>query len=177
MLMRRRLFFLLAIFTASTGVAAEQSIAIGENRRVAFDLPDGFLLQRRASPIGVRVAVADPQQRIVLELTLVPDPEGSFNAMRSRKEFLAENFQEYVECSVEQEMRFEEFPVRGTYFILNDARLLRKPELPPNEYRMITIGMKALPGCVAIFTLLSNDTASAEYNAILTLLRDKLHVP
>src|SRR3954470_10112340 len=133
---------ILVVLVTSGATAREESIAVSANRRVTFDVPDGFFVQRRDTPIGVRVALADAQQRAVLELTLVPDPEGAFAVPRSRKEFLAENFQEYVECSVEQEMRFEEFPPRGgggTYFVLTDARLVHKPELPPNEYRMITI--------------------------------------
>jgi len=57
-------------------------------------------------------------------------------------------------------------------YVFTDAALVGKPQLPPNEFLNVTAGLKAWTGACVIFQLFSNDLISAEYRALLTLLRD-----
>jgi hypothetical protein len=162
--------------------AKEESVLLYEDRRVVVTIPAGFEYQRTINEGGtVRLHLVALQERVSLDITLTPDPTGEFASPRARKEFLVERFHEYVEASVEQAMEFEEFTVggskgTGTYCVLTDARLVRQPVLPPNEYRLVTVGMKVAGGCAAVFTLFSDDTTSKEYTAAMATLREGLQV-
>jgi hypothetical protein len=86
-------------------------------------------------------------------------------------------FQEYVPQSAEQAMQFEELDPRtgaGTYCVFTDATLVGKPQLPANEFLHVTAGVKAWRGGYVVFKLFSNDTLSAEYRALLKMLRDSV---
>ena len=48
---------------------------------------------------------------------------------------------------------------------------MKKLPVPPGDYLKVTTGLKAWSGCFFIFTLLSNETASDEYQAAMKLLR------
>jgi hypothetical protein len=90
---------------------------------------------------------------------------------------MVELFNTYVEGSVEKAMRFEELEPRrgaGTYCVFTDANLVGKTELPPNEFRHLTVGIKAWSGVLTIVRLFSQDTTSAEYQALLKLLRESV---
>jgi hypothetical protein len=79
-----------------------------------------------------------------------------------------------VEGSVEKAMQFEELDPKvgaGTYCVFTDANLVGKAKLPPGEFLHSTTGLKAWPGVVAVFTLLSNDTTSHEYTSVMKMLR------
>ena len=58
--------------------------------------------------------------------------------------------------------------------MFTDAALVGKPQLPPNEFLHVTIGLKAWPGGCAVFKLFSNDVVSAGYRALLTMLRESV---
>jgi hypothetical protein len=174
------LFPFLALLIAAGPLAAkEESILLYESRRVTITVPEGLEYVRVVDKRGLAFVVTDPQRSVVLQVTLVPDQEKNFAAARARKEFLVDNFHEYLESSVEQAMQFEEMNPRVgacTYCVFTDAHLVGRKEMPPNEYLYATIGVKTGEGFAAIFTLLSNDTSSKEYQATLKILRDSVHV-
>jgi len=58
--------------------------------------------------------------------------------------------------------------------VFTDAKLRGRSSLPPGEYLHLTVGLKAWPGVVAVFRIFSQDTTSAEYQAILGLLRESV---
>ncbi|HEX2853546.1 MAG TPA: hypothetical protein VHO24_09925 [Opitutaceae bacterium] len=177
---RRLNFLLLTLFLATGPLSAkEESVLLYENRRVSIAVPEGFEFRRVADKRGPAVVITDAQHSVVLNITLLPDLDGNFTSARTRKEFVVENFHEFLESSVEQAMQFEEMNPRSgacSYCVFTDAHLVGRKEMPPNEYLYATIGVKADSGCLAVFTLLSNDTASKEYQAAMKILRESVQV-
>jgi hypothetical protein len=58
--------------------------------------------------------------------------------------------------------------------VFTDAALVGKAELPPNEYRHLTAGVKAWAGVMVVFRLFSNDTASEAHRAAMRVLRESV---
>lgn len=186
MFSRRRLFLaLLLSLVAGTGAGAapkEELVTICDQRKVGLAVPAGFTFTRSEKPGGlVLVQISGPKDTIELNLVFMPDPSGGEFAAsaRSRKEFMVREFQEFVASSVEQAMQFEELEARGgagTYCVFTDAALVGKPQLPPNEFLNLTAGLKAWPEACVVFRLLSNDVISAEYRALLAMLRESVQL-
>jgi hypothetical protein len=175
----RPLFLFAALSLAKSPLdAKEETLLLYEEHRVAIAVPEGFSYTRSFGEDGsMSVKIADPRQEINLQISFLPDPEERLATPRARKELLAENFQPYVESSVEKAMQFEELAAstgHGTYCVFTDASLVGKAELPPGEYLKATTGIKTWPGCAAIFTVLSNDTQSPAYRTALKILAESL---
>lgn len=157
----------------------EETVFLFQNRKVTVAVPKGLGFASNRSDGGVMsMELADRKDRIRAQVTFVPDPEERGMTARGRKEVMNETFQEYVGSSTEKAMQFEELEPKvgaGTYCVFTDASLVGKTALPPGEYLHSTAGVKVWPGVVAIFTILSNDTASDEYRAVLAMLRDSVH--
>lgn len=157
----------------------EQSIPLGEGRSVHVALPEGFTMSPVMDAGGVpQVHFRDRNGQISGELTFLPDAEGQFSDAFSRRELMHQMFQEFREGSVEEAMQFEELKPKvgqATYCIFTDRKLVGQTELPPNEYLNVTLGVKAWPGAVALFTIYSNGTKSPVYAATMTMLRESVH--
>jgi hypothetical protein len=174
--------FLLLLLPSMTVAAApknrDEVVFLFQNRKVMVAVPEGFGFQSAKDARGIiSVRLAHPQDKISLQVSFLPDPEGRLGTARGRKEFIYETFQDYVASSVEKAMRFEELEPRaggGTYCVFTDAALVGKASLPRGEFLQTTTGIKSWPGVVAVFTLFSNETASKEYRAMLEMLRDSL---
>jgi hypothetical protein len=153
----------------------EESVLIFENRRVAVAVPPGFSFASSQDEAGlINLNLADSGNKVSLHVVFVPDPEERATQARARKEKMVELFKGFVASSVEQAMRFEELEPRrgaGTYCVFTDAGLVGRPSFPPGEYLHLTAGVKAWQGVIGVFRLFSNDTTSAEYLAMLKLLR------
>jgi hypothetical protein len=152
-----------------------ETIFLFQNRKVVLTVPEGLGYQSSKDERGaISVQLGHPKNQISMRMTFLPDPEGRFANARQRKEFMNATFQEYVEGSVEKAMQFEELDPKvgaGTYCVFTDANLVGKAKLPPGEFLHSTTGLKAWPGVVAVFTLLSNDTTSHEYTSVMKMLR------
>jgi hypothetical protein len=180
--MKLTLHFLLACWCLAVAVAAgprrEEAVFLFENRKVGIEVPAGFVYQQNKDELGlINVQLAAPDDKVTLHLLFLPDPEGRFGTARARTEKMVDLFQEYVASSVEKAMQFEELEPRqgaGTYCVFTDAGLVGKSSLPPGEYLHFTAGLKAWPGVLAIVRVFSQDTASAEYRAVLRLLRESV---
>jgi hypothetical protein len=175
------LFGLLALAAGAevrAGVQREEAVLIFESRKVSVGVPTGFTATTNRDEAGlVQVHLAEAGKKATLDLIFVPDPEGEALRSRGRKEKMVELFNTYVEGSVEKAMRFEELEPRrgaGTYCVFTDANLVGKTELPPNEFRHLTVGIKAWSGVLTIVRLFSQDTTSAQYQALLKLLRESV---
>jgi hypothetical protein len=160
---------------ASFAKPQEETIFLFENRRVVVLVPDGFGVASSKDPEGLMtVEIGHPKDKVRLTMTFVPDPEQVFMSARSRKEYINEKFGEFVADSVEKAMQFEELDSKqgtGTFCVFTDEKLVGKSKFPPGEYLHFVSGIKAWPGVAAIFRLLTNDTQSKEYQALLTMLR------
>ena len=182
---RRFLVATLACLLAGASAWAgpkEEIVTAFDQRKVGITVPEGFTFERTTSPNGlVLVKISGPKGTIDLNLVFTPDLSGGelATSARARKEFMVREFQEYVANSVEQAMQFEELDARsgaGAYCVFTDATLVGKPQLPPNEFLNVTVGVKAWPGGCVIFKLFSNDVISAEYRELLKLLRDGIQL-
>ena len=159
--------------------AKEESFPLYGDHRVTIDVPEGYTYDRAFSAEGViTVKISDPKRETILDLSFLPDPADRFATPRSRREFMFENFQTFVEGSVEKIMRFEDVTPRFgsvTLCVFTDANLVGKTELPPGEYLNATTGMKRWPGCAAFFTLLSNGIRSPAYETALKIITEGVH--
>lgn len=158
----------------------QESLFLFENRQVLFTVPPGYGFSSSKDDQGIfTVMIADKKQRVALQMTFLPDPQGRLaGTARLRKEFLFANFQELVGPSVEQAMQFEELDPKigeGTYCVFTDAKLVGKTKVPAHEYQHSTAGVKAWPGVAAVFTIFSNGTATKEYQSVMGLLRQGIH--
>jgi hypothetical protein len=156
----------------------DETVFLFENRKVVIAVPPGFGFASSKDDHGMlNVKVADRKERAMLQLTFLPDPDARFTSSWNRKELMNENFRDHVPDSVEKAMQFVELDPRtgmGTYCVFTDASLVGKTKLPPGEYLNATTGVKAWPGVVVVFSLVSNDTTSKEYKSLLAVLRDSV---
>jgi hypothetical protein len=158
--------------------AREETAFLFENRKLVVAVPEGFSCVTSKSEDGViTMKLADPKERCSVELLFLPDPEGQLAGARARREKMVELLADYVGPSQEKGMQFEELEPRtgaGTYCVFTDATLHGKENLPPGEYLHLTSGLKTWPGVVTIFRFFSNDTTSAEYRAVMKMLRESV---
>jgi hypothetical protein len=94
-------------------------------------------------------------------------------------DYLARACQQYAEGSVEKSYTFTPLaPHRGTgtYCMFTDASLVDR-EPPKGEVRNVTTGVKSWAGWICVFTLLSNDTTSKEYQTALRLVKESFEEP
>jgi hypothetical protein len=173
---------LLLSFALLTGLGAasktaEETVFLFENRKVAVAVPEGLGFATSKDDRGlITVRLQDRKETISVQMTFLPDGEGRFANARARKEFMHENFQEFLGGSVEKAMQFEELEPKegaGTFCVFTDAALVGK-KVPPGEFQHSTTGLKAWPGVVAVFTVLSNGVNTKEYQAVMTMLRESV---
>jgi hypothetical protein len=182
--MKRLVKIACLLLAAAVGVGAvpksrELKIALSEDREVIVAVPEVFALltgQDQDGAIGIKLS--NPDESVTIDITFLPDPEGRFAQARGRTELLHERFAEYVDSSTEKGMQFEELEPRlgaGTYCVFTDVNLVGKTQLPRGEYLHLTAGVKSWRGVIAVFRCFSNDTTSAGYRAIFTMLRESVH--
>jgi hypothetical protein len=181
------LFALVTVLSPDQALAApketarEETLILFGQRRVTLTVPAGFRYSSGKNERGlITTKLTDSAETIVLQISFLPDESGEFVSSRGRKEFMVETFQPYVGGSVEKAMQFEELEPRsggGTYCVFTDANLVGKTNFPPGEFLNSTTGVKSWRGCIAVFTLLSNNTTSEEYRTAILLLRESLSEP
>lgn len=176
-----RVFVLLVLAwsaVAATPDPRAETVFLFQNRKVTVAVPEGMGIQTSKDERGmISVRLGHPKDKVSLQVSFLPDPEGRFATARSRKEFMNETFFDYVASSVEKAMQFEELDPKvgaGTYCVFTDASLVGKTKLPRGEFLQTTTGLKTWPGVVAVFTVFSNDTISKEYVAVMGMLRDSV---
>ena len=160
-------------------VAREESIPLSETRSIAVTVPDGFNYKSGVNARGeLGLTLNEAKAQATLTVVFQPDPEGDFRQARARRERMHEEFNSYVGGSVEKAMQFEELEPKvgaATYCVFTDEKLVGQTTFPEGEYLHVTVGVKAWPGIVAIFTLFSNDAKGAAHQALLKVLRESVH--
>lgn len=163
---------------AAAAAQREESVELAPGRRVTIAVPPGFGVERPAAPAAPpEVRLRHAAGQVSLDLAFLPDPEGQAATPRARRERLVELFEEHVAASVEQAMRFEELEPRrgaGTWCLFTDRALVGRAELPPNEYRLLAVGVKVWPGVMVVFRLFSQDADSPAHRAALGILRESV---
>jgi hypothetical protein len=171
-------FALIATAVTWAGPKREESLTVFENRKIAIAVPDGFSFKTNSDELGLTVVqLAAAQDKVTASLVFLPDPDRQFSTTRGRAEKMVEEFQEFVDGSVEKAMQFDELEPKGgagTYCVFTDAKLVGQKDLPPNEFHYLTCGLKSWPGVVVVFRVFSNDTTSTEYQAVMKMLRESV---
>lgn len=169
---------LLALLAAgSRGLAKEpaENTILFLDHRVSITVPAGFTYTSGRDDDGTIVAqLADSKQVNKLQVQFQPDPAGRLGTETQQMDFLAAACRRYAEGSVERSFDFKPLEPRsghGTYCSFTDATLVGRTP-PKGEFLHVTTGVKVWPGWVIVFTLLSNDSASKDYQALLTLMRE-----
>jgi hypothetical protein len=175
-------FLALSLFlltAAWAGPKREESLMLFENRRVAIEVPEGFSYQGAANDTGLGgVQLAAANDKVTASVMFLPDPEHQAATTRGRAEKMVEEFKDYVDGSVEKAMQFAELEPKvgaGTFCVFTDAKLVGQKELPSGEFVNLTSGIKTWPGVIAVFRVFSNDTDSAEYKAVMRMLRESVY--
>lgn len=178
----RRLALAVGVLAAPLAVPAaaqrEEVLELAPGRRVTIAVPTGFVVERASDPAAPpELRLRDAAGTVSLDLAFLPDPDGLAATPRARRERLVELFEEHVAASVEQAMRFEELEPRrgaGTWCLFTDRALVGRAELPPNEYRLLAVGVKAWPGVMVVFRLFSQDADRPAHRAAWALLRESV---
>lgn len=178
----RRLALAVSLLAAPWSVSAaaqrEEILEFAPGRRVTIAVPPGFVVESARDPAAPpELRLRDAAGTVSLDLAFLPDPEGRAATPRARRERLVELFEEHVSASVEQAMRFEELEPRrgaGTWCLFTDRALVGRVELPPNEYRLLAVGVKAWPGAMVVFRLFSQEADSPAHRAAWALLRESV---
>jgi hypothetical protein len=159
----------------SVALAREETLALFENRRVSIAVPENFTYASGHDPRGLTtVKITDPGLKVELVVSFLPDPDGRLAKEDDQRAFVADTSLSYARDSVEKDYDFKNLAPRsgtGMYCVFTDSTLVKKLPVPPGDYLKVTTGLKAWPGYFFIFTLLSNDTSSDEYQAAMKLLR------
>lgn len=153
----------------------EETILL-DKHRVTIAVPDGFVYSSGRDDEGVLMAkITDAKEKIDLQVRFQADADGQLGSESQQMEFLATVCRQYAEGSVEKGYDFKPLEPRhgtGTFCSFTDASLVGKLPVPRGEFLHITQGVKVSPGWVIVFTVLSNDTDSKEYQTALKLVKE-----
>lgn len=167
--------FLLSASLATADSAREEMLILFQEHHLTIAVPEGYLYSSTRDDQGIiTVKLNDPKQKIDLEVTFFPDARNRVATEDGQMSTVAELCQAYAEGSVEKGYDFKPLEPQagsGTYCVFTDASLVKKMPFPPGEFLNVTRGVKSWPGCYLVFTLLSNDTTSKEYQTAMKLLK------
>ena len=160
---------------SSKGKAHNEILLLGD-RRVSIAVPEGFAYSSGRDDQGVLMTkITDAKGRIDLQVRLELDPDSQLGGEAQQMEFLANTCRQYVESSVEKSFEFKALEPRhgsGTYCSFTDASLVHRAPYPKGEFLHVTTGVKVWSGCALVFTVLSNDIDSPEFQTALRLVKD-----
>jgi hypothetical protein len=167
---------LAALSLGGVASARDETVAPFQDHRIVIGVPEKYGFESSRSANGLlTVRINDPQHRIDLVVSFFPDTNGRLADGDGQRGFVADASRQYAEGSVEMNYDFKNLKPRtgsGLYCVFTDASLVRKLPLPPGEYLKVTSGVKAWSGCFLLFTLLSDNTTSEEYQTALRLVQE-----
>ena len=138
-----------------------------------FTAPAGWTMTSRSDPRTGAPTTRLSNGAIVLDATFYPDKENRFATKEQMEALMRVSFGHLLEGAVQKEMTFtftetENGLVGHTAF--TDAKWVGR-EIPKNEWRHATAGVRRWPGTFVHFTILSNDLDSAEYKQALDTVK------
>ena len=174
------------IFLASLAICSGAALCAKEKthdetlildaHRVIISVPEGFVFSSGRDEQGVLMAkITDAREKIDLQVRFEADPTSRLGGEAQQMEFLATVCKQYAEGSVEKGYDFKPLEPHhgsGIYCAFTDASLIGKQPVPRGEFLHITQGVKVSSGWVLVFTVLSNDITSKEYQTALKLVKD-----
>jgi hypothetical protein len=164
-----------ALAFSATISAKEETLILFQDHHLTIDVPEGYLFSSTRDDRGIiTVKIGDPKEKIDLQVSFFPDAKNRLATEEGQMSAVAELCQPYAEGSVEKSYDFKALSPQtgtGTYCVFTDATLVKKMPFPPGEFLNVTCGVKSWPACYLIFTLLSNDTTSKEYQTAMKLVK------
>lgn len=110
---------------------------------------------------------------IVLDATFYPDKENRFDTKEKMEALMRASFGHLLEGAAQKEMTFtftETADGLMGHTAFTDAKWVGR-EIPKDEWRHATAGVRRWPGMFVHFTILSNDLDSAEYKQALDVVK------
>lgn len=170
---------LLALALVSGLSAADEALErfeIVPGVEVTLAVPEKWSMARSAGGGYPALALHNADRSVSLQVSLFPDARGLLADHEMRAVMMTDLVARFLPDSLEQEVRLQQLNPRvgsGIYCVFTDAKLVAVKELPPNEFRHATAGLRSAEGWFAVFTIFSQDTASADYRTALDLLRQQ----
>ncbi len=169
------LFCSLSLLAGPKDPERAETLILADNHRVVIAVPAGFVFSSGRDEAGFLMAkLADPKETVTLQVQFQPDPDGKLASEQHQMDFLAQICRQYAEGSVEKSYDFKPLEPHlgtGTYCKFTDASIAG-PIIPKGEFLNVTTAVKVWPGWALVFTLLSNNTTSREYQAAFRLMRE-----
>jgi hypothetical protein len=169
------LFSLLAAGSGAFAKDRDETLILSQDHSITITVPDGYVFSSGREESGMIMAkITDPKEKVQLQVSFRPDPESRLGVEQQQMDFLAQVCKQYAEGSVEHSYDFKPLAPRrgaGTYCVFTDASLVGSAP-PKGEFLNVTTGVKAWPGWAIVFTLLSNDVTSKEYQTALRLVKE-----
>ena len=114
-----------------------------------------------------------------INLTMIADPDGRFTTPEAVDDLVTMANQRYVANSIEKTPKLTRLTAKvghGSYCTFTDSRLVGVATPAAGEYRNVTSGVYVTGKQAVIFTILSNDTKSAEFQSALDLVSNGISV-
>jgi hypothetical protein len=126
------------------------------------------------------IKIASPADSVSLQITFMPDPDGLFSTKEGVDRAVTSANRRYVEGSVEKKIdliQLDSKAVRGCYSTFTDAKAAAAKAPKKGEFVKVTSGVFVVQKQGAVFTLLSNDTTSADYKIALRTMTEDVSKP
>jgi len=175
---RRLLTALFIAALASSALAATRTIRIFEKRQIVIALPEGWKFNlTKDNQTGVQTKhLEDRGGEVKLEASFLPDSENDLATREALEGRLRATSEPMLQAAVEQEMKVTTTKTSDgliTYSTFTDRRFA-EGDVPRDERRYATEGIRSWPGVSLHFTILTNELTSDEYRAALEILTQGL---
>ena len=160
--------------------AQSHTTTIFQGRPVTVAAPEGWTYaESRDKETGVQtLELADPSGEVKVALSFFPDEENRLGSKAAIESFMRKAFAGMLETAVEREMKIVSSEVAGGFeghTVLTDKKYVGR-DVPKEQRRLATVGIRSWPGAFGLFTVLSNESESAAYKSALELIRSGVKV-
>lgn len=121
--------------------------------------------------------VDDPARSVKLAFTVIPDAEKKYATKEQASQLMADTLGSLLEGAVERKLSFTVVDAPGGYeahSFFTDKSLVEVKEVPKDQWRYITAGVRTFKGAFVFYTLLSNEVDSPARTKALNLVAKEL---
>jgi hypothetical protein len=167
----------LLVFTAGLAEAAANPrvVQVGPKHRFLVTVPKGFEARFGQGRVGPDVVIGRPDGSIYLHVEFALSNEAQIETPEWQAGAVARLLardRDMTDTRDDGTRPLEPRTGSGVFTVLTDLRLLGLSVAIPDDYVYKTAGVRAWPGCVMVFQLMSNETLSPDYEALLRLARE-----
>ena len=150
-----------------------KTVTVFEARQFSVPVPWGWSFDEGQDPhLGTTtLKIADPDKKVVLQMTFIPDPAGKLSSREAVEAEVKRILKPMIETSVEKEIRLTSFESPdgiGAHAAFTDAKLDPK-HIPEDEWLIGVSGIRTWKGGYTLFTLLTNTKESSTYRKALDI--------